>query len=68
MLNSEGPLCAFQKTIPKKNPQDSYKLAQNCYTVPRYNTKDIYLYLISKKVTYLVHIFRILLVVCSDLK
>lgn len=67
-VNSEGSLCAFQKTVPKKNPHDSYKLAQNCYTVPRYNTKDIYLYLISEKVMYLVHIFRILLELCSDLK
>lgn len=52
MVNSEGPLRVFQKTVPKKDPQDSYKLAQNCYTVPRYDTKDIYLYLNLKTVIF----------------
>jgi len=40
----------FQKTVPNKNPQDSCKLPQNSYTVPRYDTKDTCLYLNSKKV------------------
>lgn len=52
MVNSEGPWRVFQKTVPKKNPQDSYKLAQNCYTVPRYDTKDICLYLNLQKVIF----------------
>lgn len=40
----------FQKTVPNKNPQHSYKLPQNSYTVPGYDTRDTYLYLNSEKV------------------